>query len=360
MRTVKGLRAVGAIGILVGVTLVAAASSAQAEGFTVNVPGSVNIFPKVIVQNPSTDTTIQLTNTGNSMAHVKCFYVDGVNWRVTDFELWLTRQQPTSWSVANGRPVNAADNNVGLDPGAVPPKGPPFTGFLVCVQVDASGTPIGTNSLKGEATVGRVEGPGADNLNFVSKYNAIAIQACGEGGCGGTGTLIDNDNVLKLDNMEYAACPAGAHMNFAAQNTQSPIIDAVGDGPSIVRSSLSLVPCDMDFENLIPGSALVTAQIRNELEQSRSIAPINIDCWLGADLNNLVPGANWDLPFIGTPFATALLDPQTDIGIVGVHTTLRVGGTTGAWDTATTNLYFAGNSPGQNLPGSEIRLPDRN
>ena len=207
MRTVKGLRAGSAIGILIGVTLAAATSSAQ-QVFSAQVQGSVNIFPKVIVQNPSTDTTIQLTNTGNTMAHVKCFYVDGDDWRVTDFELWLTRQQPTQWSMANGRPVNAADQNTGIDPGAIPRKGPAFRGFLVCVQVDVSGTPIGGNALKGEATVGRVTGPG-NGLNFVSKYNAIGIQACGVGGCGGTGTDINGDNVLKLDNMEYAACPGG-------------------------------------------------------------------------------------------------------------------------------------------------------
>ena len=101
----------------------------------------------------------------------------------------------------------------------------------------------------------------------------------------------------------------------------------------------------MDFENLIPGSAIITAQIRDENENPRSISPIPVDCWLGEDLTNIPVGggAAWTLP---TPFGTALLDPQTDIGIVGVATALRVGGVTGAFDTATTNLHFAGIFPG--------------
>mgnify|MGYP001075677390 CR=1 FL=1 len=68
-------------------------------------------------------------------------------WIETDFDIWLTKQQPTHWVVSQGRLVNAADqpcsnnagvpngqsggifpsggffdcNDAGLDPGRVPP-----------------------------------------------------------------------------------------------------------------------------------------------------------------------------------------------------------------------------------------------
>src|SRR5262249_28617800 len=146
-----------------------------------------------------------------------CFYVNGQSvggvpiWQVTDFDLVLTRQQPTHWGVAQGRAVNPMDSSLsgkGLDPGLVPPVPLGFTGFLTCVEVMPSGEPSGANSLKGEATVGQVTSLGGPN--GVSKYNGIGIQACDpEKCCDGSGTTgcgVNEDNVLELNDKEYAAC----------------------------------------------------------------------------------------------------------------------------------------------------------
>ena len=53
---------------------------------------------------------------------------------------------------------NGPANGAGLDPGAIPPVPAGFTGELKCVQVMADGTPIGANSLIGEATLDSTDG----------------------------------------------------------------------------------------------------------------------------------------------------------------------------------------------------------
>jgi hypothetical protein len=81
---------------------------------------SILIFPKVIY-NASRDTVIQISNTSNSMAHAHCFYVNSTplcigsgdclagtctgvcepQWQEVDFDIWLTKQQPTHWTAAS-------------------------------------------------------------------------------------------------------------------------------------------------------------------------------------------------------------------------------------------------------------------
>src|SRR5262245_43898697 len=182
MSTVQGLRASLLAGILVGVTLAAGAISAQvsaqgvfvgtAQGtFSTERPGSVLIFPKVV---NTSDTIIQMATTSNQVTYVKCFYTDGRRiggravWQTTDFELVLTRQQPTHWSVGRGRAVvpYPLDMNVqtsGLDPGAIPPVPPGFTGFLLCVETNVDGSPKSGKSLKGEETIGEITKLGGTN-----------------------------------------------------------------------------------------------------------------------------------------------------------------------------------------------------
>src|SRR6185436_8212240 len=156
-------------------------ASARAD-VTTEEGASILIFPKLIVEG-SSDTVIQITNISNDLVFARCFYVNAqlttpgipehpiLNpplWLETDFNIRLTRQQPTHWLVSIGRPVDPFDacmsgptcfppginlNGLGIDPGAVPPVVEDFVGELKCVEVDASGTPIGGNHLKGEATI---------------------------------------------------------------------------------------------------------------------------------------------------------------------------------------------------------------
>ena len=116
MRTVKWnafLSGLCASALVLGVV----AGGAQAD-VTIEKGASILIFPKVRV-NTTTDTIIQIANTGNSMVHARCFYVDATltdidsrtpctipsqtcvpNWQETDFNIWLTKQQPTHWPLS--------------------------------------------------------------------------------------------------------------------------------------------------------------------------------------------------------------------------------------------------------------------
>ena len=118
----------GLVGLIALAALVASAISlkpAQART-TTDESASILIFPKVIA-NGSRDTIIQITNTSNNMRHAHCFYVNGAPtipgepislggngggatipanpplWTEIDFDIWLTKQQPTHWVVSQGR-----------------------------------------------------------------------------------------------------------------------------------------------------------------------------------------------------------------------------------------------------------------
>jgi hypothetical protein len=375
MSTEQGLRAGLMVGIMIRMVLLAGTISAQgmvagtASAFTTERPSSVLIFPKVVNTNP--DTIIQITNTGQMMTHAHCFYTDGrvvggePAWQVTDFEITLTRQQPTHWSVAQGRPVNPQDGLGGLDPGLIPPVSPGFTGFLVCVEVAADGTPVSANSLKGEATVGDITFAGG--TNGVSKYNAVGIPACGspQGPCGGDGESNDGDRVLRLDNQEYAACPGGSYLNFIGEGAPDPVIEAATGAGSVVSTNLTLVPCGWDFQNLVPETTRVNFAIRNEFEVNLSVNNVPVDCWFSQTLD----GPDFGPPFpmsqsgLGTTFGKAIIRPTLNSGrlpVIGVSNTLHTAGDTSS-DTAARNLHFCSETlpPSSCVPiTSEIRLPE--
>ena len=88
---------------LVGAGLMLA-SVAQASTSTER-PGSILIFPKV-VNDGTRDTVVQIANTGNSTNYMRCFYLDGESCTESDFEIVLTKQQPTHWRVSEGRRVD--------------------------------------------------------------------------------------------------------------------------------------------------------------------------------------------------------------------------------------------------------------
>lgn len=366
MSTVKGLRAGRMALVLIGVALAARPVSALGERFTTEQPASVLIFPKVV--NTNTDTIIQITNTDNAVSYAHCFYVDGqeINgrprWQVTDFDLTLTRQQPTHWSVADGRAVNPFIAPAGLDPGLIPPVVPGFSGFLVCVQVSSSGEPVSDNNLKGEGTVGTISALGG--VNLVSKYNAIGIQACNPGGCLGGGVANDSNNVISLNNLEYAACPGGLLFNFAAEGGPDPAIDGAGNTPSLVSTNLTVVPCGMDFENVIPASTTLTLDFRNEFEEPGSVSQVPVDCYFSENLDAPVFGVSSQLAIgsLGSAFGTGILKPLVagDLPGLGIANVLRTAGD-GSADTAATNLHFCTDesAPSECVPvNSEIRLPE--
>lgn len=364
MRTAKGLRAVALAGSLLGAAMLPALAGAQ--GVSTERPGSILIFPKVV--NDDTDTVIQITNTTNSMTYAHCFYVnaDEVNgaplWQVTDFSIALTRQQPTHWAASAGRAVNPFADPAGLDPGLVPPVPPGFTGFLTCVETLMDGTPTSANSLIGTATVGGLDGTAGANV--MSKYNAVAIPGCldATGPCGDQGDANNGDNVLSLDNVEYARCPGGLYLNFQSEGGQDLAIASAANNPSVVSTNLSLVPCGIDFDNLEPiGTAFRADPIRDEFETLSSSNTVEFDCYFSEALSAPIFGTG--VFTLGTEFGSAILRAPLDSGlppVVGVANVLRTAGD-GTSDTAAFNLPFCTE---ETAPSScvgvdtEIRLPN--
>ena len=307
MSKALGMRCVwGLCGVLVSV--LALASVTRAEVST-DVSGSVLVFPKVIwtgvlpdpmakdSQNKqlSRDTVISITNTSNNMVHAHCFYVNAQRiggqpiWQITDFAIWLTRQQPTHWVASQGRPVNPGDgfgnDGSGLDPGAVPPVPEGFEGELKCIQVDASGTPFGGNNLKGEELI-------RSRTGDVSKANAIAILANPDlaGADPADQLLLDNS---VLHDGEYNACPQTWLLNHfvdgtndVTTETHNPSWCDTDDNGCPIRTYLTLVPCTQDFENNVPASVTVQFVIVNELEQNFS-ASTTVTCWLTTRLADI-------------------------------------------------------------------------
>ncbi|GIW45444.1 MAG: hypothetical protein KatS3mg077_2726 [Candidatus Binatia bacterium] len=312
MRVKKRFWGLGTLGVsALGVLFFASTGSGQeVRSVTTEISGSVLVFPKV-VWDGTRDTIIQIANTGNSLAFVHCFYVNGapVNpnqpvgpnnpplWSVTDFELILTRQQPTMWVASAGRRVDHtspfAAYGSGFDPGLIPPVPVGFTGELKCVQVDESGQPWPGNRLKGEATIQRNDGD-------VTTYNAVALPA-------NTGVLPGPDLELTLTESnpggEYAACPDTTILNHFAHGTpqislsSATSLGAVGlcaGNICPVNTLLTVVPCAQDFEN--GGTSTVTLQFLTFDEfEARLSGSFSVNCWLTAPLGQLstafTPGA---------------------------------------------------------------------
>ena len=126
MRGLKRNPWLSGLGVLLAI-LVVSGGHARADVST-DQSGSIVIFPKVIADG-SRDTLIQITNTSNMSAEAHCFYVNasgrcsvstGTSCKVdtdcpgteqcirqcteTNFDIFLTAQQPTVWRASTGRP----------------------------------------------------------------------------------------------------------------------------------------------------------------------------------------------------------------------------------------------------------------
>jgi len=333
MRTIQYVRAGCLVSTFAACLLMA--GSARADQSSER-PGSLLIFPKV-VQAGGRETTIQITNTGNSVDNLHCFYINGADGSngqplcaVTDFFVTLTKQQPTHWDVSTGRPVNPNDSIEGLDPGIVPPVGPGFTGALVCVEVDADNAPVAMNKIKGEATL---EGPSAD----ISKYNGVAFQGATSGGT--------SDNILQLNpnGVEYDACRTASIFNFVPDSATDPVIEALGDGgtcgtgsttpgspcnnssqcggtgtcttgQSRVVSAITVLPCNLDLQTQAPTKFKLGYEIYDQNESPFSTSSGALSCWASINLSD-----------IGRQVTSA----SNGGALFGPYATMRITGTTG-------------------------------
>ena len=393
--TARGM--VAAVGLLL-----LAAPAARADVAT-DRAAALLIFPKIVASNASysegggedftTDTLIQISNTSDTVAQLHCFYIDATShcsisgyacdpnesdqcpgaqeqcvpgWTETDFRVTLTPHQPLAWSAATGLaksdlPLDGAiaqgiggSSNAGT---RVPPVaatstyGSTFSGILAanlfegelkCLVIDDQGKPAARNVLTGEASIVSVislfEIPRQEPS--ISQYNAVGVQAI-NGDANG-------DNVLELggDSNEYNGCPNVLILDHFFDFAEDPTtIDPVS-------TELTLVPCNEDLRNQIPGQTPVQFLVFNEFEQRFSTST-PVDCFFNKDLSTI--DTNQSQRSIFSVYVAGTLTGQTRIrgvssGLVGVAQVYRsslcsAAGTTIKTLTGIVNLHQQGARP---------------
>jgi len=324
---------------------------------TIERSGSVLIFPKVVVDE-NRDTFIQITNTSNSLVNAHCFYVNATpvctgqgdcfegtcrgecvsECVEVNFDLILTKQQPTSWSANFGRVTDPTDRvciidyrdptrdnfdcyGAGIDPGRVPPVSLPFVGELKCIEVDPPGAPISGNHLKGEATIVRAAGD-------ASKYNAVAVLGLDANNGDNTLCLGGEVNEVCPSGAEYNACPDALILNHFAEGADSPLL-----GPaSTVETELTLVPCTENFETQEATRVTVQFSITNEFEETFS-ASTSVTCWstfVLDDVNLIFDVSRLGTRVVQTRIRPAVASASAILGVSEEYHTTGAGVTTRA------------------------------
>ncbi len=301
---------------------------------------AILLYPKVITDATNgVDTVIQVSNTSNDPVILWCFYVDANShcsgnervcdpisnpcapaeglcipgWIETDFRVILTPQQPLAWlassGLANGdlpldgifRQGIRGSTNAGT---RVPPVAEdPFLGELKCVVVDEDEHAVARNVVKGEATIVASAG----DLD-VEKYNALGILAI-EGDANG-----DKDLVLGGDSNEYNGCPNVLIVDHFFDFATNPVSGGT------IFTDLTLVPCQQDLLNQIPGGSVAQYLVFNEYEQRFSTST-PIQCFFERQLSSI--DTRNPVRSIFSVFVAGTLTGQTRIrgvgsGLVGV------------------------------------------
>jgi hypothetical protein len=295
-----------AMGLMTAVPRIAAAQ------LTMDQSASIVVFPKVIADG-TWETIIQLASVANTTTHARCFYVDGASpSQATDFDLWLTLLQPTHWLVSAGRPIDPQDprcdaamsdcNGAGFDPGNVPAAPANFRGELLCVELDAAGTPVIGNHLSGVATLTQRES------GAVAKYNAIGVP--------GNSAVPSSGGTLSLDGSMYSACPQTWMFSHLADGAEDPL---AGPG-STVTTTLTIVPCAQNFETRTPAHVTVQFRVTNEFEQMFS-ASTSATGWADVPLSAI--SSVFEPATLGSDLAQTRIAGNTSGGIMVVAQQFR-------------------------------------
>jgi len=368
------------------------ATGARAE-ITIEKGASILVFPKVEVDD-DTDTVIQIANTGNSMVHAKCYYVNAALvstitggpcdtpsltcvplWQETDFNIWLTKQQPTHWVASRGRRVALGEfgtDLAGFPPGLVPPLGDFFIGELKCVEVTESDEPVIGNHLKGEATLVITDDVDPQFLQSdVAKYNAIGITGDPD---------VAAANPLLLNDVMYNACPEKLILNHFSTLSEDPVVSDLNerliDGVTLdseTATLLTLVPCTEDFETQTPTTVTVQFVVYNEFEE-RFSASTTITCYLEVELTEIDSPTSpersiFSEPVLGSLVGHAEITPVRGpggaargvLGVVERYVLARaVEGVTTEYGIASAlyNLHTAGSLVSETNP-DQIRLTEK-
>jgi len=285
--------------------------------------GSLIIFPKVIADGDR-DTVIKITNKSNMPAYAHCYYTNALGscdltgesctddgdcptaddscnviWQATNFDIFLTAQQPTFWRVSTGRfgdllqpacemgepcecDVNGPSGALecpGFDAGAagglnsiaIAGVGSDFAGELRCYQtMDDLTTPVGQNSLIGEAIIETIAS------GQISIYDAVHV----------TGISVGTDLDLRLDNVEYNACPA--QLIFASHG-EGAVADIAGVNTTF-STELTLVPCTALYNFATPVTASVNIFAYDEMELRLSADGVPVTCFSNNRLDDEIFG----------------------------------------------------------------------
>jgi hypothetical protein len=322
MRAIHSARAIGLAGVLGACMLFAGAAQAASD---TERQGSILIFAKV-VNDSQRDTVIQITNTGNMVNRARCFYLNGDTCRITDFDISLTKQQPTHWRAGEGRRVDLLDpfgsDGAGIDPGTIPAVPEGFAGALICVEVNTDGEPVAMNKLKGEATLLDVTDSGTNNT---SQYNGITFP-------GLNGNLDAN---LQLNGTEYSACTDQHQLNFYSMPDQP---DPVIGEASAVAHNLTVLPCNLDLTRRNPSPFTINYTAYDEFEIETSFA-ISGSCWANVSLNDLDTGGGQ------STFQTMTLrTTNTNTPVMLLSESFHTDTDTGATGSAASNVHQTGAS----------------
>jgi len=238
---------------------------------TTDQPGAVLVFPKVIVDG-TRDTIIQVSNASGARIRLRCFYTaldsngESDVWLTVDFNIALTRLQPTVWVASTGRPVMPpGDRPAELEPGPVPPLAEGFLGELRCAAVNDAEQPVSRNVLTGSATI-------VDrSTHELRRYAAVAIQGLPKN---------NGDNTLLLNNVEYSTCPRVLLLNHFFTGALDPVLETP------VATNITFVPCSVDYEANSPGTASLQFDVVNEFEQRLS-ASLPVRCFADLPLTDI-------------------------------------------------------------------------
>ena len=324
------------LGLLLGFTLLVAAG-ADAEVST-DQPGAILIFPK-IASDQTQDTIIQVSNAAAPQVFARCFYINGAKdetgqplWSVTDFQIALTLEQPAVWVASEGLPTQPTDRPKALYPGPIPPVGGGFVGELRCIVVDESETPTSRNVLTGEATI-------IDRTTHgTRKYQGITVP-----GLPGN----NGDTTLLLNDVEYSSCPRVLLLNHFFDGAPDPVLQTP------IESTLTFVPCSMDLEHSVPGTATLQFSVVNEFEL-RSSASLPVTCFADvklSDINHTIFDSAVQGTTVGQTRIRAVVDADSTHGhgILAIAEEFRDNRQTGA----ALNLHFIGGA----LQSDVIVLP---
>lgn len=393
MRRQTGLAGAFALATLVGMGW--SLNSAEAK-ITTEERASILVFPKVIA-NGERDTIIQITNTSNTIRHAHCFYVNAAPtieglpisetnpplWTEIDFDITLTKQQPTKWVVSTGRrfpsfesscsPTQNCDPSTtgqgdahccdaGFDPGRIPPSAPDFIGELKCVEVDPAGHPVSGNALIGHATLVDV------NSGDVSKYNALGLQGFDTNNMDGVLCLGGGVSAQCPLGAEYQACPRLWVIDHPSDDSENPVAKSYGRDSS-ASATLTVVPCTQNFETQAPETVVLQFILVNEFEQQLS-ASTSFQCWAswalsGAEADGSMPYGGISSAFergtIGTDLVKTTARAVGDRGVMMVVEETNYDSYSSQVTRSARNVH-AGfeNVSGQDLitiPGEQISIP---